>query len=390
MQPRHSGEVLLGFGRRHPGPFVFLRRSLIAALMLLSVSADDCFFFGRVSDLDPQWPPPGLGDLSAELVATAMKERPVPVPDEAVPGETLPGDVERVQAREDEHAGIYFVEVVLGDVHMDAELPLLVLLHGRGDRPRIPGGPFAGLQEPVRVIVPRGPDRLGDGFTWLPVRTGEGKIGVLARSLREMAARLALLIDEVLAARATVGAPIIVGFSQGGLLTFTLAVQHPSVVGAAFPMAGWLPPPLQPTEREHPWYPRIRSMHGTADEIIPIEPTRLLVADLQALSIEIELVEFEGVGHNMSDDMNALFTEWLREAVGEQAPVDEPAPPASLDGGAGLLDGGASFDGSDLDGRRAQEAQEALEAPAGGPPDDPGRPAGHPATPVGPPLQAPE
>jgi hypothetical protein len=56
-------------------------------------------------------------------------------------------------------------------------------------------------------------------------------------------------------------------------------------------------------------------MHGTADRIIPLGPTRALFDRLAGLGFEVELVEFEGVGHAISDDQNALFHVWLEHAV---------------------------------------------------------------------------
>ena len=53
---------------------------------------------------------------------------------------------------------------MLGDVDPESALPMVVVIHGRGDRPRVPGGPFEGLTHPVRVILPRGPMIVGEGF----------------------------------------------------------------------------------------------------------------------------------------------------------------------------------------------------------------------------------
>ena len=60
--------------------------------------------------------------------------------------------------------GLYYIEAVFGeDVSFNDTMPMAVLIHGRGDRARIPGGPFWGLGAPLRVIVPQAPDPLGTG-----------------------------------------------------------------------------------------------------------------------------------------------------------------------------------------------------------------------------------
>jgi phospholipase/carboxylesterase len=239
----------------------------------------------------------------------------------------LPGDVPGVFVREGEGAGLYFLEVVLGNADPDSEMPLVLALHGRGDRPRVPGGPFMGLPVPVRIVVPRAPLTLGGGYAWLPLSVVEGKPGVLAAFLDTMGERLADLIDEVRAVRPSTGRTIVTGFSQGGLLAFALAVHHPRSVGWAFPVAGWLPPALVPGVLEHATtYPVIRAMHGTDDEIMPIEPTREAVGKLAALGIDAEIVEFPGVGHETTAGMNELFHAWLVEAVEVEAALAPDAP----------------------------------------------------------------
>ena len=56
-------------------------------------------------------------------------------------------------------------------------------------------------------------------------------------------------------------------------------------------------------------------MHGTADTTIPLEPTRELFARLGDMGFDVELVEFEGVQHVISDDENTIFHHWLEAAV---------------------------------------------------------------------------
>jgi phospholipase/carboxylesterase len=236
--------------------------------------------------------------------------------DAGPPLPTPPPDAADFVVRQHEANGIYYLEVIVGEAGFDDPLPMIVVLHGRGGHAQIPGGPFLGLTHPVRVIVPQAPDPLGDGWQWLPVYVGQGLVDRLSATLFQTSSRVAALIRTLMRSRPTVGLPIVTGFSQGGLLSLALAVHHDDVVGHAFPLACWLPPPLEPTyRREDLRFPPIRSMHGTADPTIPIGPTRELFERLAALGYDVELEEFEGVVHTISDDENALFHAWLDEAV---------------------------------------------------------------------------
>lgn len=269
--------------------------------------------------LPPPWPVSADVDLRAELEATreALAPRGTTSPDDSAVLDVPESPY--VQALEGEAAGLGYVEVVLGEADLDASLPMVLMLHGRGDRPRVPGGPFACVPIPMRIIMPRGPDVLGPGYTWLSVRVAEGKTDEISTQLERRADQLAALLAEVAATRPTLGRPIVTGFSQGGLLTFALAVRHPGLVASAFPLAGWLPPPLWPSSAEG--LPTMRAVHGTRDETIPVAPTRDAVGYLQALGADIELLEFEDVAHAMNGPMNAQFERWLEQALRRQAPT---------------------------------------------------------------------
>jgi len=222
-----------------------------------------------------------------------------------------------VVVRQGHALGIDYLEVVPeGFEEADAALPMLVFFHGRGDRPRTPQGRFMGLEEPVRLIIPRAPAVHGDGFTWLPVSASRGESPALVDGIRDTSARLANVVEALMDKHPTLGSPIVMGFSQGGMLTFALAVHHPEVVGAAFPLAGWLPPSLMPEHRRaHARYPAIRALHGEDDPILPVERTEVSAADLTDIGFEVELVTFEDVPHRMNRDMWQRLRKWVAYEV---------------------------------------------------------------------------
>jgi len=221
--------------------------------------------------------------------------------------------------------GLDYLEVVPKDYDGRSPLPMVVYLHGRGDRPRVPDRPLLGRGDPVRLILPRAPKTLGDGFTWLPVSARDGESPELTRGLERTSGWLANLIEALVARHPTLGTPIVAGFSQGGMLTFALAVHHPDVVGAAFPVAGWLPPSMvasAPAARGG--HPRIRALHGTDDPMLPIERTRAAVAELSKSGYPVELHEYDSP-HEMSHAMWRELREWLREEVRARVRAGERA-----------------------------------------------------------------
>jgi phospholipase/carboxylesterase len=320
------------------------------------------------------WPPSG-GDVEMAIQATALRTISEYVGDAGVdagPGDAGPPidlpDREDVLARRGRHEDIHYLEVVFGGASFEDALPIVFVLHGRGGRAQLPGGPFEQLSHPVRVIVPQAPDRLGQGWEWVPVSVGSGLVDRLSATLFQVSSRVASLIRTLWRERPTVGRPIVTGFSQGGLLTYALALHHDDVVGHAFPLSTWLPPPLEPLyRREDLAYPPIRSMHGQNDPVIPVEPTRALVERLRARGFDVELHEFPGVAHELNDAMNELFHRWLEAAVcqevGDTICLGALAPgetPPSLDAG---VDAGPPDAGVDAGRRRRRARRDAGSAP---------------------------
>jgi len=67
------------------------------------------------------------------------------------------------------------IEIVPKGLSPDEELPIVVMLHGLADKPRLPSAFTRHPQRPVRVILPRGPYVFEQGFAWYPYRAREGK-----------------------------------------------------------------------------------------------------------------------------------------------------------------------------------------------------------------------
>jgi phospholipase/carboxylesterase len=209
------------------------------------------------------------------------------------------------------------LEEVVGDAPADAPLPLLVLIHGRGDRPQRGWLPLE-LPVPVRVIMPQAPLPFGDGFSWSTARASEaeGPSGAaLARDLEARADAIMATITAVRAKRPTRGTPLVAGFSQGGMLSYTLAVRHPTAFALAIPIAGLLPRALFPAERPSGALPKIRALHGTTDTVVPIEPARAAIEHLERTGYDAVLIEHEGVAHTISGRMLDQLNAWLSEAL---------------------------------------------------------------------------
>lgn len=208
-------------------------------------------------------------------------------------------------------AGLEYLVVEPRAVEPDAELPMVVVLHGLGDAPEPPSGPYVGLEVPVRLILPRGPLRSGDGYAWMPVSARRGESEALVGALRDRLDELVVALEAWQARHPTRGRPIVAGFSQGGIVAASLAVTRPEAIERAFCLAGWIPPSLAPASfdplaRHAP----LHALHGADDAVIDAARTRAQMHALRALGFPVVYEELPG-GHALTHAMQ----ERLREAL---------------------------------------------------------------------------
>ena len=213
-------------------------------------------------------------------------------------------------------ASIHYVERVLGGANAEDPLPMIIAIHGLGDDPENFADLFATFPEKARLILPRGIDKYEDGgWSWFPIRARDRNVEALSTGIKTSADKLAESIKVLTKDRPTKGNPIITGFSQGGMLTFTLAVHHPDITGVAIPLGGWLPPPLWPDKKAVPDYPPITALHGTADPAVRYETTKESIDHLNRIGINVTLKSYEDVPHTLTPEMRRDLEGYLRAAV---------------------------------------------------------------------------
>ena len=199
-----------------------------------------------------------------------------------------------------------YIELTTGGASARDTLPMVVVIHGYGDSPEGIAGLFRSLQTPTRLILPRGPHlHPRRGHSWYTLG-GDS----MAEEISGAASRIAELTRTLSSSRPTEGAPIVTGFSQGGMLSFTLAVEHDGVYSAAYPIAGRLTDYDSlgaPGERAT----RVHAFHGAVDDRIPLADAQTSVEAMATAGWEIELTVVPELGHSI----NAELREALHSAV---------------------------------------------------------------------------
>jgi len=274
----------------------------------------------------------------AALVTLLACDRPAPPPATQPTAPTAPTPTASAQTPAAEapapdpgppRAGeLLYVERILGGASGDDALPMIIAIHGLGDTPENFAHLFDTYGGKARLILPQGVDPTeNEGWSWFPIRARSNDPQGLADGIAASADKIAVAIEALKTSRPTVGDPIVTGFSQGGMLTFALAVHHPEQVGFAIPVGGWLPPPLWPDAGPGTDHPSMVALHGTADNAVPYEPTKTAIDALVDKGYTVTLKSYEGVRHAIPPqertDLFDLLDDALAAARGE---TQEPTP----------------------------------------------------------------
>jgi phospholipase/carboxylesterase len=224
--------------------------------------------------------------LALGLVACSRSKETPPAPPKEAPLEW---------PRTTVHEGVSFIE--LFPQGADETSPIVVAVHGRGDRPDRWVDTWRNFPGKARIALPRAPDPLGDGFTWFALShdmTDEqlgAAVGAaeekLWRGVAKLAAGHRLLVT---------------GFSQGGILSFAMAARHPDVIAHAFPIAGSCPGPILP-KKESPRAAPITAFHGTEDDVLQFRYADEAVKAFASQGNHAELRSYPGVRHALPNKM---------------------------------------------------------------------------------------
>ncbi len=198
--------------------------------------------------------------------------------------------------------------------------PTILTLHGWGANafdllgvaPYISGGRYLVICPQGPLQFPIGPGAVGYG--WFPI-TADGPLDLPAViSAREQ-------LQESLAA-ALARYPIdrqkliVLGFSQGGVMAYSLALGEPERFAALVAISSWLPPALLEVLPDSPASEQLPTLiqHGSQDQLVDVGRARQSVETLRNVRIPVTYREYE-MGHEINAKSLADLSTWLQEKV---------------------------------------------------------------------------
>ncbi len=249
------------------------------------------------------------------LAGPGCSRKPAPSPPAGSAVAPPPPAGEPASTTRGEIAGVRYLEHMTGGARPDERVPMIVALHPMGGDPADLLQLLRRYRRRARLVLPYGHPS-GGMYIWYDSVREDVAAPLVTREADRIAAALAALA----AARPTVGKPLVTGFSQGGIMTFALAVTHPEALAAAFPISGLLPPSLYPSaalsSRPRPaTLPPVAAFHGASDLAVPTRGARASIAELRRAGYTAELREYAGVEHDISDQEEGEILERIGRAA---------------------------------------------------------------------------
>ena len=192
--------------------------------------------------------------------------------------------------------------------------PLLLLLHGVGSNENDLFGLAPYLDERFLIISVRAPNTLGPGsYAWFDVDfTPRGPVIDPAQAEASREALIDFIGEAITAYGVNPNQVYMMGFSQGAIMSASVALTRPDLVAGAALMSGRILPEIQslmaaPEKLEG--LP-ILVVHGVADTVLPINHGRASRQLLASLPVELTYHEYP-IGHEVSQESLADVSSWL-------------------------------------------------------------------------------
>lgn len=195
-----------------------------------------------------------------------------------------------------------------------AEPPLLVLLHGVGSNERDLFSFADRLPGEYLVISARAPHALGpDSYGWYAVDFSSGKPVFDAKQAEDSRKLIIAFIDELHKEHPFDRKRVyLCGFSQGAILSYSVALTRPDLIKGIAVMSGRLLDEVKPMIKTSPDLSRLKVFisHGTQDPVLPLSGAEQADAYLRSLGITTTLRTYPE-GHTISAAMLSDLVDWL-------------------------------------------------------------------------------
>lgn len=195
--------------------------------------------------------------------------------------------------------------------------PLLLLLHGYGSNEEDLFSFASELPDNYYVVSARAPyDLMYGSYAWYAINfdADENKFSDIlqAQNSRDL---IANFIDELIAKYPIDKENVtLIGFSQGCILSYAVAVSYPQKVQRVVAMSGYFNEDIAVENYKENNFSNLSifASHGTVDQVVPVDWARNSIPKIKNLGIEIIYKEYP-VGHGVAPQNFFDFKNWLEK-----------------------------------------------------------------------------
>ena len=197
--------------------------------------------------------------------------------------------------------------------------PLLIMLHGYGSDENDLFSFAQELPEELFIVSAKAPYPMQPyGNAWYAIHwdNNDGKFSDDKQAI-ESRDKIANFIDELIAAYSVDAENVtLLGFSQGSILSYAVALSYPEKVKNVIALSGYVNQGILKEGFEKNDFSKLAfyCSHGSQDQVIPVQWARLNKPFLDKLKIENTYSEFP-VGHGVTPQNFYEFRTWLKERI---------------------------------------------------------------------------
>ncbi len=217
--------------------------------------------------------------------------------------------------------GEELIYLIRGPRVKTANPPLLVLLHGMGSNEKDLFSFASQIPENFLVVSLRAPYEIGrDSYVWYETEFSGDKRIVnkiqAEKSRQDILLFIGHLQEEYPFDETNV---YVCGFSQGGIMSYTLGLTRPDMIKGMAVMSGRLLEEIKPlvVSAEKLESLKIFIAHGMNDEMINIAKAREAVAYLNAKKLTVDYKEYNEA-HTISKEMLQDLLRWLNGQISQK------------------------------------------------------------------------
>ncbi|RIJ94792.1 MAG: hypothetical protein DCC44_03710 [Acidobacteria bacterium] len=208
-------------------------------------------------------------------------------------------------------AGWNYTELVENAPATKKGLPLIIVLHSSGSSPADFAQYISGFTKPVRILLLEGNYTNEKGGFSFFVRSPRSYYKDLTDDERKehlltVAENVSRFITAATKKYAPSKAPVIIGASQGGDISYVIAVKYGKLISHSFPLLATIDDRIIrggcPTK-----VVGIDIFHGTADPIVSLSDVMTHASEAETAGFRVKVHKYEGVKHDISPEMKADY-----------------------------------------------------------------------------------